>query len=380
MLDVDPSCSRCPDLCRTRRQVVRRGPMPTNPQALIVGRDPGEQEDKEGVPFVGPAGQLLREIVHSLGLDDVVVYTNSVRCHTPKNRGPSRDEVENCRDWLRLDVLRVLPRVIVTLGQEATEAVLGSPTDVVVERRVLKRGVRDTVVPWYRPTKPRWPLAEYHGRVAGTAWGIPVIPAYHPSAGLRNASHRRTLVGDLRAVAAFLGLEGGRRPQWVEATPGEVPYGAVVAIDTESSMETGRPIMWSAAWRDTEVHATWGRDPDGLQRVVRRAGRLVMHNAKYDLGVLEALGVRVDAALIDDTMLMGYCWRHGRPQPPLGLKERAAEDLGLTWPTLEELGRPEELPHEVLAEYGVCDVVATLLLWEQYQRLFEEERYTQVHR
>ncbi|MGH9296362.1 MAG: uracil-DNA glycosylase [Acidimicrobiales bacterium] len=161
------SCVACP-LAEHRTQVVFGA---GNEQAdlMFVGEAPGRDEDLQGAPFVGRSGKLLdRLIAEELAIDRTGYYiTNVVKCRPPGNRDPQPDEVTECRHYLASQVEHVAPRVIVTLGNFATRALLETPEGI---------------------TKLR-------GRVH--AYGsIALVPTFHPSAALRGGA---TVVADMRA-------------------------------------------------------------------------------------------------------------------------------------------------------------------------------------
>lgn len=152
-------CRRCPLADGRRTVVFGEG----NPRALLmfVGEGPGEVEDETGRPFVGPAGQLLTQILGSVGLSrDEVYIANVVKCRPPANRVPTRQEMEACWDWLAAQIALIRPRIIVTLGNTPTQWFLDT-TDGITQ---------------LRGTLHRW------------RGGIEVFPMYHPSYLLRNAS------------------------------------------------------------------------------------------------------------------------------------------------------------------------------------------------
>lgn len=117
-------CTRC-RLCETRTQAVfGRG----NPKArwLVVGEAPGEQEDRQGLPFVGRAGQLLNNMLRAAGLDsDTDVYiANVIKCRPPANRNPSQDEIAACQPYLRQQIDHIQPSLILALGRFAAQTLL----------------------------------------------------------------------------------------------------------------------------------------------------------------------------------------------------------------------------------------------------------------
>lgn len=168
-------CRRC-RLCEGRTQIVFGD---GNPQAelLFVGEGPGEQEDLQGIPFCGRAGELLTSMIENgLGIPRASVYIcNIVKCRPPNNRTPLPDEVTACRPFLDGQIEAVAPRVIVALGKPAASLLLG----------------RDVAI-----TKVRGTWHEYRG--------IPVMPTFHPAFVLRQYTpeNRRLVWEDLKAARA----------------------------------------------------------------------------------------------------------------------------------------------------------------------------------
>lgn len=121
----DPHCDLCP-LSANATTICMDGSGPNDAQIMIVGEAPGFTEDRQGVPFVGRAGQVLNEMLEQAGFrrEDVFV-TNSVRCRPPENREPAAKELEACRRYLIDEIGAVRPRVIVALGNSALKTLTG---------------------------------------------------------------------------------------------------------------------------------------------------------------------------------------------------------------------------------------------------------------
>jgi len=120
-------CQSC-DLFRCRKQVVFGSGLEHKPKIVIVGEAPGEEEDEQGVPFIGKAGQKLDSILNYVGITrDNVYITNSVLCRPPNNRTPTGNELAACKWRLDLQIKILQPRLIIALGRSATEQVLGIP-------------------------------------------------------------------------------------------------------------------------------------------------------------------------------------------------------------------------------------------------------------
>jgi DNA polymerase len=166
-------CTRCP-LHRGRTQAVP-GEGNVLSDVLLVGEGPGAREDATGRPFVGPAGQLLTELLQSIGWarEDVFI-ANVVKCRPPGNRDPEPDEIDACGAFLRRQEDALDPAVIVTLGRHSL-------------RRYL----------------PEARISAVHGSLR-RAGGRFVFPMYHPAAALHQASLRETLFADMRGLPAAL--------------------------------------------------------------------------------------------------------------------------------------------------------------------------------
>jgi DNA polymerase len=145
-------------------------------QLMFVGEAPGADEDAQGEPFVGRAGQLLTKIIQSIGLERSDVYiANVIKCRPPGNRNPEADEVAQCRPFLLRQIDSVRPRVIVALGTFAAQALLETVTPI---------------------SKLRGQLFEFHG--------ARVVPTFHPAFLLRSPDRKRDVWEDMKKVRALL--------------------------------------------------------------------------------------------------------------------------------------------------------------------------------
>ena len=166
-------CTRCP-LARARTQTV---PGEGNPisDVLLVGEGPGAREDATGRPFVGPAGQLLEELLASIGwLRADVFIANIVKCRPPGNRDPEPEEIAACRPYLERQEAALDPALIVTLGRHSLQRYL-----------------------------PGARISSVHGQLRRQG-GWHVFPMYHPAAALHQTSLRETLFHDVRGLPAAL--------------------------------------------------------------------------------------------------------------------------------------------------------------------------------
>ena len=169
------ACVKCPHLASSRKTVVF-GVGSIDAQLMFVGEAPGADEDEQGLPFVGRAGQLLTKMIESMGFrrDDVYI-ANVLKCRPPGNRPPRPDEVATCEPFLRRQIGAIAPEVICTLGSFAAQAVLR------------------------RPDK----ISTIRGRFF-VVDGVKVLPTYHPAYLLRNPAEKRTVWEDLQKVMAML--------------------------------------------------------------------------------------------------------------------------------------------------------------------------------
>ncbi len=144
-------CQRC-KLARGRTHIVFGEGSP-QARLMFVGEGPGEEEDLQGRPFVGPAGQLLNKLINKLGLRREDVYIgNVVKCRPPQNRDPEADEMNSCLPFLAKQIASIRPRVIVTLGRLATQALLGRATPITKVRGSWQRFQQIQVMPTFHPS------------------------------------------------------------------------------------------------------------------------------------------------------------------------------------------------------------------------------------
>lgn len=163
------TCSKC-NLCKGRTKAV---PGEGNPNAriLFIGEGPGFHEDKQGRPFVGPAGQFLDELLESISLKRTDVFiTNVVKCRPPNNRDPLPEEIDACDNYLDRQIAALNPQVIVTLGRYSMAKFFGNEK-----------------------------ISAIHGR-ARKKDGYICIAMYHPAAGLHQASLKDVIRNDFKKI------------------------------------------------------------------------------------------------------------------------------------------------------------------------------------
>ncbi len=165
------SCTRCP-LHEGRRNGVP-GIGVLDPEVMVIGEGPGAEEDRHGIPFVGPAGQYLDKWLAAIEVyrDRNAYIANIVKCRPPNNRDPEPEEAAACMPYLKEQVELIRPKSILTLGRVALRYLIG--------------------------------VSEGIGRIHGSLYeykGIPLMPTYHPSAVLRNPEYRRPVWEDLKKL------------------------------------------------------------------------------------------------------------------------------------------------------------------------------------
>ncbi len=188
------SCQRCP-LARTRTLAVP-GEGPLDAEVLLIGEAPGANEDKQGRPFVGQAGQFLSELLAAAGLRrDEVYVCNVLKCRPPGNRDPLPDEVAQCKDYLDEQIAIVDPLVVVTLGRYSMSRYF-----------------------------PQQSISRIHGSVRRIDNRY-YVPMFHPAAALHQQSLRETILSDFRALPRVIERARSERlappavPESPETTP-----------------------------------------------------------------------------------------------------------------------------------------------------------------
>ncbi len=164
-------CEKC-GLCKTRKNVVF-GVGNKNADILFVGEGPGENEDIQGEPFVGKAGQLLDKYLSVIGLsrEDDIYIANIVKCRPPQNRDPAPEEQNMCIDWLRAQTRLIKPKIIVCLGRIAAQKLISEDFKVTRQHgKFIKKG------------------------------NILFMGTFHPAALLRNPNNRPDALSDFQAL------------------------------------------------------------------------------------------------------------------------------------------------------------------------------------
>lgn len=154
-------------------------------EIMFVGEAPGYHEDRQGIPFVGPAGQLLDQLLGSIGLQRSQVYiANTLKCRPPENRDPLPEELATCTPYLFKQIELIQPRIICTLGNHATKTLLQTSTGITQLRgKLIRKG------------------------------GLAYVPLLHPAAALHKPPLRGELIEDFRRLREHL---DGERAGWKE--------------------------------------------------------------------------------------------------------------------------------------------------------------------
>lgn len=169
-------CTRCAELARTRKKTVF-GVGSVDPEICFVGEAPGFNEDVQGEPFVGEAGQLLNRIIAACGMRREDVYIcNIIKCRPPGNRLPLPDETGNCREYLERQLEMVRPKYLCALGACAAQNLLDS----------------------------KLPIGRLRGRFHDYR-GIPVLCTYHPAYLLRSPEKKKDVWEDMKKLLARMG-------------------------------------------------------------------------------------------------------------------------------------------------------------------------------
>lgn len=295
---------------------------------LLLGQNPGVNEDLQGRPFVGQAGQYLDSLLFQarIAREDTAIC-NLVKCLTPGNRAPTRAEVAACAGWLDLELDIVNPYVIVTMGLPATYHVLGGGAGS---------------------------MEQLHGRPILLNGRI-ILPVYHPAAALRDTSKLRQCAEDFQALRRLMDGAPWRSfytrdeypspdyrvadsPALIKTMMDEAAEAGVFGLDTELC----RGKLWSyqvSSRPGTGWFVPIGDDFQGRVDFTGRPATAVVHNYLHDI---QYVGLRDDGFV--DTMVMAYIC--GQPQ---GLKELASRLCGIKMVSYGEMVKPGQ--QELSLEY-----------------------------
>jgi uracil-DNA glycosylase len=174
-------CKRCPLAFGRTKSVPGSGP--AEAEIMLIGEGPGYHEDRQGLPFVGAAGQFLDNLLASINLDRKVVYiTNVVKCRPPGNRDPQPEELEACRSYLDRQIAIIKPKVIVTLGRYSMQR-------------------------WF----PEASISRIHGQ-AKRDGDMMIVAMFHPAAALHQPKYRPMLLEDFGKLPGYIALLNKEQP------------------------------------------------------------------------------------------------------------------------------------------------------------------------
>jgi len=385
--------SRCPAKCPRLDYEIDsprlRGKGPKSAKIMIVGEVPGQEEDVEGVPFVGNAGKLLNEALQDAGIRKSRVYvTNSVKCATPiENKKPGKKEINCCRSYLEREIKTVNPNVIIALGATALEAVLKRTGITKLQNNVF----------------------------VSAEFGIKVVPVIHPAYVLRNpAAYDSLLKGlalarqesvkkervetatlktkhfdadtDKKISKVFSALEKSKVVIFdLETTSLNPQEAKILCVALSWKMGLGVTIRWSALQ---------GKFLPRLKDLMRSKQLKVGHNIKYDAQVFRANGVQVRGPFFDTLTAYALINENAKDKSLDALTLRYL-DLGEYWTPLNEwrdeyLKGNKELhkedftydlfPYDLLAMYAQCDADATYRLFIRFRKELKRQNLMHFYR
>lgn len=363
----NPDCELCP-LHEEAEHVCLMGAGSRKSKIMIVGEAPGEREDETHKAFVGPAGQLLTELLKIVGISRKECYiTNAAKCRPPSNRTPDRKEIKVCsQTYLFREWDKVSPEFVLALGNSALQAILG------------KSGI----------TK--------HRGTPTTVRGSTVFPTFHPAAALRNPKYSSSLRADIQRFAALVRGEdsGGqptstklvRTPQALKALRRVLMRAEEISFDIETTQleewDEGAEIV-SIAFSWKEGHgafvpiyhkSTNRRWADAALRYLkpvleRPDAKYIGHNGKFDCKWLASKGV--NAQLTFDTMLAAHILDENRLK---GLKPLSQILLGVhAYDVGDDIKDAYNMPLRRLAVYNVKDTDYTLRLYHRFKAELKEQ-------
>lgn len=379
-------CKRCNlhGTCVTNRL---GGNGSSKPVVLFVGEAPGKNEDEQGKAFIGRAGQLLRDLIEDAnGEEWPVRFTNAVRCRPPKNETPSTLQIQKCRPFLRAEIIRTQPKIVVPLGATALESCLG-------EKKIMKvRGrkfVRD---------------------------GIIYFPTLHPARILRNPDEQDFMIEDLLKIFDPKILEVKKanirlvtpkeayeylkdKPHFsfdIEASSLDpyAPNARVVCISFSAEDDEAIVVDIPTLDGTPRAHGLYSDCQYWLNRIFSLNAETIAQNGKYDCTYLRVVLNVIVQNWKWDTMLMSYALderaEHGlkamtaRNLPAYaGYEEEILKDLKTrkkvkTIAGQEVLAMDEASP-EILHRYNGTDAVVTLLLWKKFKQALKDDGSLQYY-
>jgi DNA polymerase-1 len=272
---------------------------------MFIGRDPGEQEDLQGIPFVGPSGQLLNKLLESCGIDRSKIYiSNITKCCPENNRVPTDEEKAACRDYLEEEISLVKPKIIVTLGKDALQAITGETEVTKLAGTILKSEKYSCdVIPMFHPSfilrrMDLFPHAEIH---------------------FKNLTEHINKKEKIQALTKYIYLtEFERLPSFFD----KLAKQTLVSFDLETSSVNflhGTILCVSFSWKEYtgivlplvgyKEQTIWTSEQ--YQYIVKKLREIfalptinwIGHNISFDHKFIKKLGVEIEGEL-NDTMLL----------------------------------------------------------------------------
>lgn len=370
----NPDCELCP-LHRDAQYVCLMGSGPKKARLMIVGEAPGAREDETHQAFVGPAGQLLTDLLTEVGISREECYiTNAVKCRPEGNATPSRGQAKVCADtYLTKEIQRVGPDLILTLGNSALQVTTG-----------------------------RSGITKYRGK-SFTLGASQVIPTFHPAAALRSPKYLPAIRADFAATSRLLHGEdavSGVPGTQVKIVRSEGQFNWLLkklgeADEISFDLETDGLDEWRGGVTIVTAAFSWGEGsavtvpfshPDARwtpsTELSRRLGgllahhpRLIAHNGKFDARWFSTIGVHVRVAF--DTMLAAHLLDENQPK---GLEYLVTTLLGIdSWKIGDAVKDPRSVPLVKLCIYNGRDADYTLRLYHLLrERLIAEPRLARL--
>ena len=323
-------CSLCPDLVKSRKRVCWGTRYSTGDteetRIMVIAEAPGWEENKTGVPLVGASGQEARHHLDINGISRHGVWLdNVVKCHPTNDRNPTTEEIKSCTEThLVPQIWEICPQYVITMGRFATRQFLG---DVDME---MVHGIPHETM--------------YHG------YPCVVIPSYHPAAGMHSPETMimyhadmvmagKVIKGEIPPtppVDKYKGKEKYKLIKSISEVPHTWKYPGIVTVDTEWAR--GKPWCLSFSIYPGTAYVIRADNTSALvafnAMVMDPEVTTVIHNAAYDLPVLDKMGIQ--PARIADTMVMAYLLQN----EPQGLKPLAFRHCGMEMKAYKEMVGP----------------------------------------
>lgn len=370
---------RCADKCPRKTAIIHHplmvGVGPRKAKIMLIGEAPGQNEDREGIPFIGASGRLLTDTLEEHGLKrDEIYITNAVKCATPdENIKPKKKDMSSCAQYLQKEISLVKPNVIGVLGGVALQAVLDRTGITKLQNNIF-----------------------FHEEL-----GIKVIPVVHPAYVLRSPdayslfhkgigiiaeeSASPDLVNTAKVKTSHIDAD---TPKKIDKVLNQLEATDTFVFDLETTslqIMEARIICIALSWeKGLGVTIKWDalstEQLDRLSKIMRSKQVKVGHNLKYDIGVLLANKIKVRGPFFD-TLLAIHLIDENIRDKSLDAMTLRYTDMGEYWQPLEEAKKRimkerkikkddlsyDMIPYKTLQKYAQCDADATYRLYEIYK-------------